>query len=126
MSLRQLSKALADHIEPLVDGHERQQKLALKRLKNWSIQQWFRDMAWEAAVVKADQDSGSILRGLTEKAKRGRVDAAKMVMGVAGRYEEKGFAQAAQVNVVIEGVPRPQTRPAIESQVTAEEWADEA
>ena len=128
MTLTQVTTALQDYIEPPHDDPEVRRRKALRKVRVWAHSQWFRDLAWEASVRQADLETGNILRGLTKTARRGRVDAAKMVMGVAGRYEEKGFGQAAQVNVVIEGVPRPDTRPppaAIESQPTAEEWADE-
>jgi hypothetical protein len=126
MTTGQVAKVCMDHIVGRRRDKKLQFQLAKRKVHQWTMSQWFRDLAWEAAVAQADMASGDILRGLTSKAKRGRVDAAKMVMGVAGRYEEKGFGQAAQVNVVIEGVPRPSSRPAIESQVVAEEWADES
>jgi hypothetical protein len=126
MTANQIANVLRDHVVGRRRDKRLQLQLARKKVRQWTSSQWFRDLAWEAAVTQADQATGDILRGLTRNAKRGRVDAAKMVMGVAGRYEEKGFGQAAQVNVVIEGVPRPASRPAIESQVVAEEWADES
>lgn len=87
---------------------------------------WFRDRLWDYALLRADLDTPAILAGVVRKAKRGRVDAAKLALGIVGRYEERGDVQATQVTVVFGGdVPRPE-RQGIESQSTAEEMVEDA
>lgn len=125
-TLPQIARALSSFLAPPHREEKLRYRYALRKVRQWSETQWFRDMAFEAGIIQADLEAPAITRGLTAKAKRGRVDAAKMVLGLAGRYEEKGQPSAAQVNVLIQGVPRPANRPAIDidSQPEAEEWDD--
>jgi hypothetical protein len=70
--------------------------------------QWFRDALYEMAVVRTDLAIPQILEGIVKKAKRGRVDAAKLALAVSGRQVDT----EGQVNVPISisfggDVPRP-------------------
>lgn len=99
--------------------------LAVKRLKQMEERKWFRDALWDRALIQADLETPQIVAGLTRKARRGRVDAAKMVLGLTGRYDEHGDIQATQINISFGGeVPRPANRPAIESHNEADEIED--
>jgi hypothetical protein len=64
-------------------------KLARQLLRRWEQKQEFRDLIWKYAVVKADLETPDVLAGVTRAAKRGRVDAAKMILGVTDRYSDK-------------------------------------
>jgi hypothetical protein len=76
-------------------------------LRRWEHQQDFRDMVYTSAVVKLDMATPGILKGVANKAKRGRVDAARLALELTGRHNPKGDQQPAQVAVIIGGVPRP-------------------
>jgi glucose/arabinose dehydrogenase len=64
-------------------------------------------MVYASAVVKLDMSTPAILKGVAAKAKRGRVDAARLALELTGRHNPKGDQQPAQVAVIIGGVPRP-------------------
>jgi len=101
---------------------------AQRRLRTWEQEESFRDLIYKQAVVELDMDSPAILKGIAGKAKRGRVDAARLALELTGRHSPKGDAAPAQVAVVIQGVPRPvgvQAVGAIESSVVEVEEEDE-
>jgi len=81
--------------------------VARERLRSWESRQWFRDAVYETAVVELDMQTPQILRGVAAKAKRGRVDAAKLALSLVGRYNDKETAQPAAVTINLVGVPRP-------------------
>lgn len=87
-------------------------RTAIKRLKQMEERKWFRDALWDHSMIQADLQTPQIIQGVVRKAKRGRVDAAKLALGLVGRYEEgPGVQQATQVNVVFGAeVPRPSNR----------------
>jgi hypothetical protein len=106
----------------------RRLQLASRRLRNLEGRKWFRDLLWERAMIAADMRTPNIMAGVVRKAEEGRVDAAKLALGITGRYTEQGDVQATQVNVVFGAdIPRP-SRHAIESQNQAEvedgEWEE--
>jgi hypothetical protein len=108
----QIAKALVKELvspefshRPLFARH----KLARARLANWEQQKRFRDLIYTHAVVKLDLETPKILGAVAGSAKRGRVDAAKLALAVAGRYQERENSQVTAVQVnVINGVPRPE------------------
>lgn len=107
-SRAEIAKAVADELY----GHKewmRSDKVqaARGRIRAWEQKQWFRDLVWDSAVVELDMSSGAILRGIKNKAKRGRVDAAKLALAITGRHNEKEQAVPAAVTINLVGVPRP-------------------
>lgn len=111
----QIARMMVDYLSPrkaFPDGTPRpiDQRVANARnkLKEWEHKDWFRDMVWAEAVVMVDMDSPAILAGLTKKAKRGRVDAARLLFELSGRHNPKGDQTPTQIAVVIQGMPRPQ------------------
>jgi hypothetical protein len=120
-----IAKLMLDHLTPGTAGRSRQYRLkaARAKLRLWEHQQDFRDLVYTGAVVKLDLQSPAILNGLANRAKRGRVDAARLALELTGRHNPKGDQAPAQVALVISGVPRPFQVTAGESEVIV---ADEA
>jgi hypothetical protein len=104
---------------------EDKQKKIRYRLRQWESKQWFRDLVWDAAVVELDMSTPQILRGVAAKAKRGRVDAAKLALGITGRYTDKQDQTPAAVTINLVGVPRPVGRAELTTQSEAIELVDE-
>jgi hypothetical protein len=115
--------------------HNRERMFRLTRAKLRRIEktQWFRDAVYDQVVVKTDLSIPQIMEGIVKKARRGRVDAAKLAMSVAGRQVDTSDGA---VNVPIQinfrgDVPRPY---AIDGRAAAEddeeiedaEWEEEA
>lgn len=111
---RQIQNILLDHLAPKErDGRrnrtrEEQQSLARAKLKRWERTEKFRDMVYEHAVIELDMETPQILQGVARRAKRGRVDAARLSLEVTGRHNPKGDQQPAQVVVQIANIPRPE------------------
>jgi hypothetical protein len=91
-------------------------RAARARVRRWETKQWFRDLVWDAAVVELDMSSGQILRGVKNKAIRGRVDAAKLALAVTGRHNEKDQAVPAAVTINLVGISRPMRTEARENE----------
>lgn len=81
-----------------------------QKLRDWESQPWFRELVWETAVVELDLATPAILKGVAAKAKRGRVDAAKLSLAITGRHVDKSFEQPAAVQINLVGIPRPDAR----------------
>jgi hypothetical protein len=127
----QIGRALLDHLTPRndADGYPRpkmkREKAARSKLRRWEMEQWFRDKVFELAVIKTDLEIPKIMQGVVTKAKRGRVDAAKLALQMAGRITDGADAGPTTVNVVFGGIPRPASRGQIEAEVVEEaEWED--
>jgi hypothetical protein len=106
---RQISKAMLKHLTPnhkdaTLDHRTRR---ARNKLRAWERDPAFRDLIWANSLIQADLQSGRIVNGLVQKAKRGRVDAAKLALELTGRYTPKGDATPTQVAIVFGGVARP-------------------
>jgi len=105
-----VAKRLRKH---LIDAYEREQRpdlqhrAAVRRLKAWEMEQGFRDLIWEMAIVKNDMRNEEVLEGVFQKARRGRVDAAKLLLELTGRYSPKGETAPTNVAIVFGSVPRP-------------------
>jgi Na+-translocating ferredoxin:NAD+ oxidoreductase RnfC subunit len=84
-----------------------QMQICRQRIRNWEKSQKFRDLVYQHAVVEADLNTPAILRGVAAKAKRGRVDAARLVLEVTGRHNPRGEQAPTQIALVVNGVPRP-------------------
>jgi hypothetical protein len=110
-SRREIARHLYRHIIGNPNGLEltdqQWQSRARQRLRDWERQPAFRDLIWEQGLIKTDLQSGQIMNGLVQKAKRGRVDAAKLALELTGRYTPKGEVQPAQVAIVLGGLRRP-------------------
>jgi len=110
---KQISKILVDHLAgprkttgQLRTKTERIQ-VGRSKLRAWERQQYFRDAVWAQAVVKLDMSTPEILLGIAQKAKRGRVDAARLALEVTGRHNPKGEDKPTAIYVQIANVPRP-------------------
>jgi hypothetical protein len=107
---KQIAAALVDHLQPDDGETPRPKRLhrARSQLRKWEGTKKFRDLVYSQAVIKMDMQTPGILQGITHAAKRGRVDAARLALEVAGRHSSQGNAQvtAVQVNIA-NGIPRP-------------------
>lgn len=128
---KEIAQAVADELYGHRDWHRSEKvSMAQRKIRAWEKKQWFRDLVWDAAVVELDMSSGQILRGIKNKAKRGRVDAAKLALAITGRHNEKEQAVPAAVTINLVGVPRPARNEVRENEavglaeVTAEEYED--
>jgi hypothetical protein len=99
-----------DHLYP-VDGVARteEQKMShcTQKLRRWEYSQEFRDLVYKYAVVDLDMDTPAILTGLAKRAKRGRVDAARLALELSGRHSKEGDAAPVNVTVNLANVARP-------------------
>lgn len=117
---------MVNHLVPNGIDRPLEQRLSQARakLRRWEHKQEFRDLIYHKAVVDLDLETPAILKGIAGKAKRGRVDAARLALEVTGRHNPKGDQAPAQVVVAINGIPRPatvvNTELEIEGEVVAE------
>lgn len=81
---------------------------ARTKLRRWEQSQKFRDLVYKYAVVKVDMGIPEVLEGVFRKAKRGRVDAAKLLLEITGRHTSNEGAAEANVTVQIANLPRPE------------------
>jgi hypothetical protein len=108
MQRGQIASGLLDHLTP-PNGKPREYRLAKARakLRRWERRQQFRDLIYHTAVHEVDAQLPLVLKGVVAKAKRGRVDAARLALEVTGRHNPKGEQAAPTVVIAIDGVPRP-------------------
>jgi hypothetical protein len=106
-------------------------RMARGRLRKMEATQWFRDALYDAAVVKTDLSIPQIMEGVVRKAKRGRVDAAKLALAVAGRGVESEGAVNVPIQINFRGdVPRPygiasQTQAQDDEEIEDAEWDED-
>jgi hypothetical protein len=81
---------------------------ARSKLRRWEHSTTFRDLVYQYAVVKVDMGIPEVLEGVFRKAKRGRVDAAKLLLEITGRHSSKEATAEANVTVQIANLPRPE------------------
>jgi hypothetical protein len=114
-SRAQVARLLTEQLAPETNGRnaEIRRKVATKLLRDWERQVQFRDLLYLEAVKELDLDSPAILRGIAAKARRGRVDAARLALELTGRHNPRGEVQPAQVAVVFNGIPRPELAQAV-------------
>jgi hypothetical protein len=93
----------------------------MQKLKHWERSQIFRDYLWQLGLMRVDMRTGAILDGITAKAVRGRVDAARLLLEVTGRHNPKGEVQPTQIVIAFSGVPRPNRGAVIAGELMAEE-----
>jgi hypothetical protein len=131
MKRSEIARAMVDYLVPnkeFADGLGRplEQRLsqARRKLTTWEKDEKFRDLIYNNAVVKLDLATPDVLKGLTRKAKRGRVDATRLLLELTGRHNPKGEQAPPQIAVVINGMPRPSRMPGsvkvIDSRVSEE------
>jgi hypothetical protein len=110
---RRVAVVLLDHLVPVegTNGRKRLKKermrAALRKLRGFEREVAFRDMIYEAALLKVDMELPEVLEGMTKKAKT-RVDAARLVLEVTGRHNPRGEQQAPNITVQIANLPRPE------------------
>jgi hypothetical protein len=127
LTRRRIARLMLDHLAPPNgDGLRIRLRIASRRLRHLEQRKWFRDALWETALIRADLQSPRILAGVTDRASHGHVDAAKLALGITGRYQEQSDVQATQVNIVFGAdIPRPEAR-GIESRQAAEDVVEDA
>lgn len=115
---RVIARTLVDYLVPNRKDRPLEQRLSQARgkLRKWESASHFRDRVYEIAVIELDLESPAILKGLAKKAKRGRVDAARLALELTGRHNPKGDVAPTQVAVVFQGIPRPEGDPTVEVQ----------
>jgi hypothetical protein len=126
LSTGQIANLVAPHCYPEY-RHNRSLMMRLTRskLRRMESTQWFRDALYEAAVVKTDLAIPQILEGVVKKAKRGRVDAAKLALSVSGRQVDSEGQVNVPISISFGGeVPRPYGQQAIAGPDQAEDVED--
>lgn len=115
-----ISRILLDHLVPnkfFDDGLARPEEQLLaqarKKLRNWERDDKFRALVYAQGLIKVDLASGVIMDGLVKKAKKGRVDASRLLFEMTGRHNPRGEAAPTQISVVIAGMPRPESVQAV-------------
>lgn len=106
----QIARILLDHLctEAMLSRPEEQRLTAARALlRRWEKQDSFRDLLYKHALIELDLETPQVLKGIAKKAKRGRVDAARLVLELTGRHNPKGDQAPTQIVLQIEGVPRP-------------------
>lgn len=107
----QIARALLDHLYP-ADGAARTQEqrlsTAVHKLRRWEYSQEFRDLVYRYAVVDLDMDTPAILTSLGKRAKRGRVDAARLALELTGRHSKDSESGPVNVTVNLANVARPE------------------
>ncbi len=128
---KQIAKILLDHLAPnkeFEDGtprpKEQRMSTARAKLRKWEADEKFRDIIYQTSLVKLDLQTPAILGGIAKKAKRGRVDAARLALELTGRHNPKGDDKPAQIVVAIAGIARPQGTQAVEADLELEQAED--
>ena len=104
-----IARALLPYLTAGTNPRTEEERLASARakLRRWEQSQKFRDLVYKYAVVKVDMGMPEVLDGVFRKAKRGRVDAAKLLLEITGRHSSKEATAEANVTVQIANIPRP-------------------
>ena len=111
---KQIQRILFDHLAPAERPGKRdrtleeRQRMAYGKLRRWERTPKFRDLVYQVAVVELDMSTPQILQGVANKAKRGRVDAARLALEVTGRHNPKGQEKPTEIHVQIANIPRPE------------------
>jgi len=87
---------------------EQRLSTACHKLRRWEYSQEFRDLVYKYAVVDLDMDTPAILVGLSKRAKRGRVDAARLALELTGRHSKDSDTAPVNVTVNLANVARPE------------------
>jgi hypothetical protein len=106
-----IARALLEHlVPPNTKARTEEQKLsqAYQKLRRWERAQEFRDLVFQHAVVQLDMETPAILVGLSKRAKRGRVDAARLALEITGRHTKEDQSSVTNVTINLANVPRPE------------------
>mgnify|MGYP000909817274 CR=1 FL=1 len=108
---REICCYLAKYIKPLRPEYQKTDEVHIKRVikifKEWEEDPAWRDRLWNEVQKNLDLQSAGMVEGVVKAAKRGRVDAAKFGLELAGRYTPKGEDKPAVVNIQFGSMPRP-------------------
>lgn len=107
---RQIARALCHELCPNSVSRTEEQLIstASKKLRRWEMDQSFRDLVWENAVIELDMSTPQILLGVASKGKRGRVDAARLALEITGRHVPKGETPVTNVTIQLANISRPE------------------
>ena len=106
-SVGAIARKYANHLVPHEPNEEMRLKKARTKIRKWIRTQKFRDAIWAQSVVELDLESPAILKGITRKARAGRVDAARLAFELNGRHSPHTEVQPAAINITFGSVPRP-------------------
>ena len=123
-TIPQIAKKMGHLICPDASPRKLQLQKARTRLRAWSVTQAFRDAVWNHTIIAADLASPAVVEGVVRKAASGRVDAARLVLELNGRHSPFTEDKPAAINIVFNGIPRPQSDDFIEGE--AEELEDDS
>jgi hypothetical protein len=88
--------------------HPESLKYVRKILRGWERDAMFRDEVYASTLAELDLQVPDILEGVARQGKRGRVDAARLVLEVTGRHNPKGDQTPTNITIQIANVPRPE------------------
>jgi hypothetical protein len=108
----QIAKILAGHLASDAwkdhPHHADSMRYVRRKLRKWEMETEFRDLIYQQAVAELDLQVPDILEGVARQGKRGRVDAARLVLEVTGRHNPKGDQTPTNITIQIANVPRPE------------------
>ena len=107
----QVARILLEYLAPKGRTDEQKMTQARGKLRRWQRNPAFRDLIYQQAVVKTDLALPAVLGGIVQKAKRGRVDAARLALELTGRHNPKGDQAPTNITVQIANIPRPEPGP---------------
>jgi hypothetical protein len=105
LSKQQIARTLASQWAG--ETAEQQYKKAYRAISRWEQHEDFRDLVYLHAVIKLDLEAPKILKGISRKARTGRVDAARLALELSGRHVPKGDSHPTQIVLAMGNIPRP-------------------
>lgn len=105
--LPEVARKFAAQLAPHEANRDKRLKKARTRIRHWMASQKMRDLMWEETMVGLDMDSPLIVRGISRKAKAGRVDAARLALELNGRHAPQTEVTPASINIQFGDIPRP-------------------
>jgi len=109
-TIPQIAKLLGDTIHPHVANRPYQLKKSRTTLRRWFLTNKMRDAVYEHGRILLDLESTAIMRGISRKAREGRVDAARLALELNGRHAPNTEEKPAQIVLAFGNVPRPEPR----------------
>lgn len=107
----QIARALIEWLVPPESAartDEQKMSQARAKLRRWEMSKEFRDMVYEHAIVDLDMSTPQILVGLSKRARRGRVDAARLALELTGRHSKEDSSGPVAVTINLANVARPE------------------
>jgi hypothetical protein len=108
LSLDEMAQKLQYVFAPTLRTATGRRKKAKKRLQSLVRTRRFRDAVWEWTIEWVDLQTPKIMLALVRRAASGRLNEAKFLMELTGRYDPGGKTGPVAVNVHIHGIPRPE------------------